>query len=320
MTSLLLLATLMDPESKFRMTEAPIRQFSVDYSDNTTTYHGFAAFPSHITKPVPAVMIIHQAQGISEFEKERARGLALEGYYVFVPDMYGDMRNGQYMWQSASNYGSMPSSGGQRTSTTTASDANSTTTTSTSSTSMTMPNTPVDVQGATGDNRSMAMMYTSNPTMLRVPLTAAYQTISHARGVDPSRIAVVGYGFGGAAALDMATLGLPILGYAAIDSDLSMLPMTNTGRMNGRFLVINGADDTHMNQQSVDTWRSAWDKGNVRYRWVTFPNTAHGFTMRESGMNTGDGTAYNEVSDSHQWGELGRFLAELFNSPYDLRR
>lgn len=61
----------------------------VEYSDHGKALQGFFACDRNVPGPRPAVLIVHQWDGRSEFVEQRARRLAEEGYAAFALDMYG---------------------------------------------------------------------------------------------------------------------------------------------------------------------------------------------------------------------------------------
>ena len=61
----------------------------VDYTDQGKSLQGFFACDHNLEDQRPAVLIVHQWDGRSEFVEQRARRLAEEGYAAFALDMYG---------------------------------------------------------------------------------------------------------------------------------------------------------------------------------------------------------------------------------------
>jgi dienelactone hydrolase len=62
----------------------------VEYRDGDTTLEGYAACDDSIIKGKrPAVLVVHQWMGLTEYEKGRAEMLAKLGYNVFAVDIYG---------------------------------------------------------------------------------------------------------------------------------------------------------------------------------------------------------------------------------------
>ncbi|MBX3111404.1 MAG: dienelactone hydrolase family protein [Fimbriimonadaceae bacterium] len=61
----------------------------VDYKDGDVTCQGYVAYPKNLKANVPAVMVVHQWTGLSDYEKGRARQLAELGYVAFACDIYG---------------------------------------------------------------------------------------------------------------------------------------------------------------------------------------------------------------------------------------
>lgn len=63
---------------------------TVSYKAGSTELEGFLVEPSVVPgKKRPAVIVIHQWLGLSDYEKERAKMLAEKGYVVLAADIYG---------------------------------------------------------------------------------------------------------------------------------------------------------------------------------------------------------------------------------------
>lgn len=64
------------------------------YSDGTTNFQGYLADPERSGKR-PGVLVVHEAPGLNDHPKRRARLLAELGYVALAADMYGDGRTAQ---------------------------------------------------------------------------------------------------------------------------------------------------------------------------------------------------------------------------------
>lgn len=67
-----------------------IREESVVYTDKGDTLRGFIAYDESITTKRPAVLIVPEWWGLTEYPKVRARELAKLGYVAMAVDMYGN--------------------------------------------------------------------------------------------------------------------------------------------------------------------------------------------------------------------------------------
>ncbi len=62
---------------------------TVDYKEGDTVLEGVFAYDDSLQGKRPAVLIVHQWKGLSDYEKTRAGMLAELGYNVFAVDIYG---------------------------------------------------------------------------------------------------------------------------------------------------------------------------------------------------------------------------------------
>ncbi|MGN6420465.1 MAG: dienelactone hydrolase family protein [Pseudobacter sp.] len=69
-----------------------IREETVVYTDKGDTLQGFIAYDESITTKRPAVLIVPEWWGLTEYPRMRARELAKLGYVAMAVDMYGKGR------------------------------------------------------------------------------------------------------------------------------------------------------------------------------------------------------------------------------------
>jgi dienelactone hydrolase len=69
---------------------ARIKEENVTYRDDTTTLNGFVAFNENSTAKRPAVIVVPEWWGLTEYPKMRARQLAELGYVAMAVDFYGN--------------------------------------------------------------------------------------------------------------------------------------------------------------------------------------------------------------------------------------
>ncbi len=63
---------------------------SVTYEVNGETYEGYYARNTALGENQPTVMIIHDWDGLGDYERRRAQMLAEQGYAAFAADLYGE--------------------------------------------------------------------------------------------------------------------------------------------------------------------------------------------------------------------------------------
>jgi len=68
---------------------AEIKTQTVNYRDGDTELEGYLAYGDSIVGKRPAVLVVHQWMGLSDYEKKRCEMLAKLGYVAFAVDVYG---------------------------------------------------------------------------------------------------------------------------------------------------------------------------------------------------------------------------------------
>jgi len=83
------LKPLLLAASLVTVTHAALVEKSVTYEQGGATLEGFHVYDSAVSGKRPAILVIHQWTGLTEYEKRRSRMLAELGYNVFAADIYG---------------------------------------------------------------------------------------------------------------------------------------------------------------------------------------------------------------------------------------
>src|SRR5215469_17777067 len=85
--------------------QGAIHTETVDYQQGGTTLEGFLAYDDSVSGKRPGVLIVHQWQGITDYEKMRARMLAEMGYVAFCADIYGKDSRPQSLQEAGAQAG-----------------------------------------------------------------------------------------------------------------------------------------------------------------------------------------------------------------------
>lgn len=83
--------TFNDQENSGEMNDSQIDVHTEtrEYEEGDTVLEGYLARPRDMESPAPGILICHEWEGLSDYERGRARQLAREGYVVFSADIYG---------------------------------------------------------------------------------------------------------------------------------------------------------------------------------------------------------------------------------------
>jgi len=130
---------------------------------------------------------------------------------------------------------------------------------------------------------------------------------------DTSRVAAVGYCFGGAVAMNAAKLGFPLDGAISVHGSLKGVPPPRG--MKTEFLVLHGEADANIPPADVAQFKKEMDAAGARYTFRSYPGATHAFSnpeATEKGKRFKMPIAYNPAADTASWNEMTVFLARLF--------
>jgi dienelactone hydrolase len=154
-----------------------------------------------------------------------------------------------------------------------------------------------------------------NLPVMKERFLAALELLRVQPGVDPAKIAAIGYCFGGSVVLEMARAGVDLKGVASFHGSLGGGSMAQPHAVKARVLVLNGADDGFITAEQVTSFKKEMDTAGVNYTFINYPGARHSFTnpdADEYAKKFNMPIAYNAEADKASWQELQRFLAEIF--------
>ena len=158
-----------------------------------------------------------------------------------------------------------------------------------------------------------ATKYKTDRKLLRERVLAGLAELMKNPNVDQSRIAAIGYCFGGTTALELARSGAPVLGVVSFHGGLDSPSPADGKNIKGKVLVLHGADDPFVQPKDITEFQEELRKGNVDWQMVYYGDAVHSFTQQKAGTDKSKGNAYNEKADRRSWEAMRQFFREIFN-------
>lgn len=163
------------------------------------------------------------------------------------------------------------------------------------------------------DAQKFMMEATKDPAAIRARFSAALVELKTDPHVDPSRIAAVGYCFGGGVVLDRAREGHPDLdAVVSVHGILATQTPAKKGVVHARVLVLAGADDPMVPAAHIDAFRKEMDAAGASYTVVTFPGTRHAFSNPQADSHGMDALRYNADADKRSWAAMVTLFKDLW--------
>ena len=146
---------------------------------------------------------------------------------------------------------------------------------------------------------------------LRDRLLAVLEEVRKRDHVDASKIAVIGYCFGGQCALDLARSGADVAGVASFHG-LFDPPGLPAQPIKAKVLAMHGWDDPMVPPEAVVALGKELTEAGADWQIHAYGHVGHGFTNPNAHQIGIAGVAYNEAAARRSWAALEDYLAELF--------
>jgi dienelactone hydrolase len=146
---------------------------------------------------------------------------------------------------------------------------------------------------------------------------AAMDFLKQQATVDPTRIAAIGYCFGGGVVLNMARQDVDLKGVASFHGGLDAIKPAQPGSVKAKILVLNGGADKFITPEQIEAFKEEMKAAGIDFQFISYPGAVHSFTNPEAdalGKKYNMPIAYNAQADNKSWDELKKFLKMIFKS------
>jgi len=134
--------------------------------------------------------------------------------------------------------------------------------------------------------------------------------------VDPSRVAAIGYCFGGGVVLNMARQGVDLKGVVSFHGGLTAVKPAQAGSVKAKILVLNGGADKFITPEEIEAFKQEMTAAGAAFQFISYPGALHSFTNPEAtelGKKFNMPIAYNAKADEESWNEMKKFMTTIFS-------
>jgi dienelactone hydrolase len=160
----------------------------------------------------------------------------------------------------------------------------------------------------------LATPFYTNPQMAKTRFDAAMAKLKTYSQADGSKVAAIGYCFGGAQVLNMAKLGDDLAGVVSFHGNLNVVP-ANKDLLKAQILVCHGAADPFVPQAEADQFKKQMDSIGAKYTFKAYEGATHAFTNPNAtamGEKFKIPIKYDAAADSASWKDMKDFFHQLF--------
>ncbi len=168
------------------------------------------------------------------------------------------------------------------------------------------------VRPTTGAQASeLARGFYGDLSLLRGRARAGLARLASEPGVDPSRLAAIGYCFGGSTVLQLARSGADLAGVVSFHGGLQTGPPGEAAAIRASVLVLTGASDPVVPDSAVTAWEDELRQApEAEWQVVTYSGAMHAFTV--PGTDAPEhGSQFQPTAERRSWVAMKEFLAEI---------
>jgi dienelactone hydrolase len=172
--------------------------------------------------------------------------------------------------------------------------------------------------GKTAADPAQAMALTKpfymNPALALPAVEAAAAKAATFSQADSTRVAAIGYCFGGFIVLNAAKLGAPLKGVVSFHGGLGGVQPKRDGTK-ADILVCQGQIDQFVPEPDRIAFKKSMDSAGAHYAFIEYPGATHAFTNPDAtanGLKFKIPIAYNGAADSASWRDMNNFFLSIF--------
>lgn len=154
-------------------------------------------------------------------------------------------------------------------------------------------------------------IYRSDRRLMRDRARAGLDVLTAQPPVDKTRVAAIGYCFGGTTVLELARDGADLAAVASFHGSLATPHPEDARRIKGKVLVLQGANDSYTLAE-VPAFKQEMEQAGVDWQLIEYEGAVHSFTVPEAGNDPSTGMAYNAEADRQSWAAMHRLFEEVF--------
>ncbi len=168
------------------------------------------------------------------------------------------------------------------------------------------------VRGNSPEQNSKLMQpFMADRSLLQKRIKAALYALKLLPWVDDSKIAAMGFCFGGLCVLDLARAGADLKGVVSFHGLLGAPDNLVTNSIKAKVLALHGHDDPMGPIEQVLAFEQEMTKAGADWQLHTYGHTMHAFTNPKAN-DPAFGTVYQANADKRSWLAMKNFLAEVF--------
>ncbi len=166
------------------------------------------------------------------------------------------------------------------------------------------------VGSSTEENQKLMTPFMEDRAMLQARLLHSVEVAKNLPEIDSTRVAAIGFCFGGLCALDIARTGADLRGVASFHGLLNA-PGNTSANIKAKVIAFHGWDDPMAEPDAVVALGKELTAANADWQLHAYGGTMHAFTNPQA--NDPDfGTVYSQTAAERSWTALVEFLAECF--------
>lgn len=145
---------------------------------------------------------------------------------------------------------------------------------------------------------------------LRSRMQQGLKVLRDQKNVDKNKVAVIGYCFGGTAAIELARAGADVKAVVSFHGGLDSPKPEDGAKIKGKLLALHGADDPFVPATDVTAFEEEMRKNKVDWQLIKYGGAVHSFTEKAAGNDNSKGAAYNEKAATRSWLAMKELFAE----------
>lgn len=162
------------------------------------------------------------------------------------------------------------------------------------------------------DASALAGKYKGDRALLRARVNAGLEVLKKQDLTDASRIAAIGYCFGGTTVIELARSGAELGGVVSFHGALDSPTPADGKNIKCKVLALHGADDPFVPAKDIAAFQDEMRQAGVDWQFVAFGGAVHSFTDWNAGSDNSKGAAYNEKADKRSWEAMRQSFDEIF--------